>query len=69
MVLEELQFSTISAGTKCVSKSDTKLNFIPNTCFLQDLESAISEAEQAKWDASTEAQQAEHARPTDITLP
>ena len=46
-VLEELQFSTISAGTKCVSKSDTKLNFIPNTCFLQDLESAISEAEQA----------------------
>ena len=45
-VLEELQFSTISAGTKCVSKSDTKLNFIPNTCLIQDLESAIREAEQ-----------------------
>ena len=43
-VLEELQFSTISAGTKCVSKSDTKLNFLPNTCLIQDLESAIKVA-------------------------
>ena len=35
----------------------------------QALVTAFIEAEQAKWDASTEAQQAEHARPTDITLP
>ena len=46
-VLEELQYSTISAGTKCVANPDSKLNFLPNTCFIKDIELAIREAEQA----------------------
>ena len=46
-VLEKLQYSTISAGTKCVANPDSKLNFLPNTCFIKDIELAIREAEQA----------------------
>ena len=46
-VLENLQYSTISAGTKCVANPDSKLNFLPNTCFIKDIELAIREAEQA----------------------
>jgi len=41
-----LQYSIISAGTKCVSNPDSILKFLPNTCFIKEVESTIREAEQ-----------------------
>lgn len=42
--LQELGFSTISADRNGVAREDTKLNFLPYTCFLPDVKNAVQAA-------------------------